>query len=80
MTTVTVYSQPACHACVMTKRHLDRRGIAYTELPINDDVRAAAMELDIASAPVVCVSIDGVESWFGGYRPDRLDEIARSAA
>ena len=80
MITVNVYTQPACHACVLTKRHLDRRGIAYTELPIDDDVRAAAMELDIASAPIVCVSIDGAESYFGGYRPDRLDEIARSAA
>ena len=77
---VTVYSSPACHACTLTKRHLDKRGIPYTEVLIDDDVRAAAYELDITSAPIVCVSVDGVEGYWGGYRPDRLDEIARAAA
>lgn len=80
MITVTVYTQPHCRQCDATKKQFTKRGIPFTEQPIDDDVRAAAIELDITSAPIVCVSIDGVESWWGGFRPDRIDEIARSAA
>lgn len=80
MTTVTVYSQPHCRGCDATKRQLTKRGIPFTEVPIDDDVRLAADELNLTSAPIVCVSVDGVESWFCGFRPDRIDEIARRAA
>lgn len=81
MTTVTVYTTgPGCMQCVQTKRHLDRRGIAYTERPLDEDNAAAAIELGFTTAPVVCVSIDGEEQSWDGYRPDRIDEIARRAA
>ena len=76
---VTIYSQPSCHACILTKRHLDKRGIPYVERLIDDEVRAAAYELDITSAPIVCVSVNGVDDHWGGYRPDRIDAIARAA-
>ncbi|MDN4521389.1 glutaredoxin domain-containing protein [Mycolicibacterium austroafricanum] len=77
---VTVYTNgPSCMACTQTKRHLDRRGIAYTELPLDEGNTAAAIELGFTTAPVVCVSIDGVESSWAGYRPDRIDAIARAA-
>lgn len=78
--TVTVYSAgPGCKACTLTKRHLERRAIPYLEHPIDDDIRAAATELDITSAPIVCVSVDGVElePW-GGYRPDRIDALTHN--
>lgn len=74
--TVTVYTAgPACQACTLTKRHLDRRGIAFTEQPLNGDNAAAAIELGFTTAPVVCVSIDGVEQHWDGYRPDRIDGL-----
>ena len=79
MTVVTVYTAPHCPGCTQTKRHLDKRGIPYVERPIDDEVRAAAYELDITSAPIVCASVNGVESYWGGYRPDRIDAIARAA-
>ena len=76
--TVTIYtSGPSCMACVQTKRHLDRRGIAYTEVPIDSDdgIAAAAIELGFTTAPVVCVATaDGEQSW-DGYRPDRIDSL-----
>lgn len=80
MRIVTVYtSGPSCQACVLTKRHLDRRGIAYTEKAIDAGDAEAATYLGYTTAPVVCVSVDGVESSWSGYRPDRIDKIARAA-
>lgn len=81
MTTVTVYTSAGCMPCRQTKRHLDKRGIGYTEVPIDSDegIVAAATYLGFSTAPIVCVSIDGVEQSWDGYRPDRIDAIARLA-
>ena len=77
---VTVYTKPACPQCNATKKALAKFGLEYTEAPIDDQVLDAAMELDIASAPIVCASVDGVEvePW-GGYRPDRIQALAGAA-
>lgn len=77
--TVTIYTSPACMACVQTKRHLDRRGITYAEQPLAEDNASAAIELGFSTAPVVCVSIDGEEQSWDGYRPDRIDALAGAA-
>lgn len=78
--TVTVYtSGPSCMACTLTKRHLDRRGIAYTEVQIAEDPGTldAITYLGFGTAPVVCAATaDGEQSW-DGYRPDRIDALAR---
>ena len=74
----TVYtSGPSCMACTMTKRHLDRRKVPYTEVPIDSEpaIMDAVEELGLTTAPVVCVSVDGVESYWDGYRPDRIDAL-----
>lgn len=83
MITVTVYTSPGCRPCIATKKHLDRRGITYTEVAIDSDdkIREAAIELGLSTAPIVCVSIDGDEGvLWDGYRPDRIDELAKGAA
>lgn len=76
---VTVYTAGlACKACTMTKLHLERRGIAYTEVPINTNT--TVMELieycNFSQAPVVCVESESAErqAW-DGYRPDRIDGL-----
>lgn len=74
---VTVYTAPACRGCIATKRHLDKIGVPYTEVAIDSDeqITAAAIELGLSIAPIVCVS-DGDEGYcFDGYRPDRLNEL-----
>ncbi|MCV7102528.1 glutaredoxin family protein [Mycobacterium palustre] len=80
--TVTVYTTgPSCMACQQTKRHLDKRGIAYTELPLDDDDnRAAALELGFRTAPVVVAQRAGEWDWqaWDGYRPDRIDALVVS--
>ena len=79
MPVVTVYTAgPSCQACAMTKRHLDRRGIPFTEVPIDGDehIIEAINELGFTTAPVVCASTPGGELSWDGYRPDRIDALA----
>lgn len=77
---VTVYvSGPSCMACVQTKRHMDKRGIKFTEVNIHDDenVAAAIDYLGYTSAPIVLASgigRAGEQEW-SGYRPDRIDGL-----
>ena len=79
--TVTVYtSGPSCQACKMTKRHLEQRGITYTEVAIDSDeaVLDAILELGFTTAPVVLAATpEGEEVAWDGYRPDRLDALQR---
>lgn len=84
--TVTVYTAPHCPACTMTKRHLDRRAIPYTEVSIDSDpgILAAAQELGLRQAPIVCAEggLNG-DQWahaWDGYRPDRIDALITEAA
>lgn len=76
---VTVYtSGPGCQACTLTKRHLDKRGIAYTEVAIDSSpgIFDAAQFLGFTTAPIVCASTpDGEQAW-DGYRPDRINALA----
>ena len=78
--TVTVYTTPNCMGCVQTKRHLDRRGITYAEVPISDDNRDAIVYLGYTSAPVVCANVNGAEQHWSGYRPDRIDALVEVSA
>lgn len=77
MPTVTVYTTgPGCQSCKLTKMHLNRRGIPYTEVRIDTDDTAAAKINQLGftgtSAPVVTVGED--QSW-NGYRPDKIDGL-----
>lgn len=78
---VTVYtSGPSCMACTQTKRHLTRRGIPFTEQPIDDDVLAAASELGFTTAPIVCATIGDTDQSWDGYRPDHIDALLQRLA
>ena len=72
--TVTVYSKPHCPQCEMTRRLLDRLGVAYQTVDVAQN--QAALEyvrgLGYLQAPVV---VAGDEHW-SGYRPDRLKTLA----
>lgn len=80
MTTITLYSKPACPQCTATKKKLGKLGIEYIEI----DAREHVDELKAAGhlgAPVVVVSNEGgvVEAW-SGYRPDRLTPYVATPA
>lgn len=78
---VTVYTRsgpPKCMSCVQTTRHLTKRGIAFTEVDVDDDpgTRLALDYLGLSSLPVVVVATALGEQTWTGYRPDRLDALA----
>ncbi|WP_077490863.1 glutaredoxin-like protein NrdH [Sinomonas mesophila] len=77
---VTVYSKPACVQCTATKRALDSKGIAYTEVDVTQSPSALEYisdELGYSQAPVVVV--DDHNHW-SGFRPDLIDRLAATAA
>lgn len=71
---VTVYTQPSCVQCTMTKKHLDKLGIAHETVDVTADPEAHAYvkSLGYTAAPVV---VAGEDHW-SGYRPDRLKGLA----
>ncbi len=77
MTTVTVYSKPACVQCQATYRALDKRGIAYQIVDLSQEAEALdqVRALGHLQAPVVFA---GEEHW-SGFRPDKIEELAARA-
>lgn len=77
MTTVTVYSKPACVQCKATYRALDEKGIAYETVDLSRDAKALqrVRALGYAQAPVV---LAGADHW-SGFHPDKVEELAERA-
>lgn len=74
---VRVYSKPNCGQCTATIRKLDLLNVEYVIEDATDPQTLAALkELGYLSAPVVCVGVSNDDMW-SGYRPDRIEEIAR---
>ena len=75
MTTVTVYTKPACVQCNATYKALDKQGIAYEKVDISLDTEARdyVMALGYLQAPVV---VAGNDHW-SGFRPDRIKALRR---
>ena len=83
MKMITVYSKPGCQPCKATKRWLDKRGIAYSEV----DVTTSPADLESVKAlgyegvPVVIVSNGDAETdlHWGGFHPDNLAKYTLEA-
>ena len=74
---VRVYSKPDCGQCAATIRKLNLLEVEYVVEDATDPQTLAALkELGYLSAPVVCVGVSNDDMW-SGYRPDRIEEIAR---
>ncbi|MCW2688508.1 MAG: Glutaredoxin-like protein NrdH [Mycobacterium sp.] len=78
MSTITVYTKPACVQCNATFRALDKAGIEYTKVDITVDAAARdyVMALGYLQAPVV---VAGNDHW-AGFRHDRLKTLPPAAA
>ncbi|WP_043120511.1 glutaredoxin family protein, partial [Sinomonas humi] len=53
---ITVYSKPACVQCTMTKKALEKKGLAYREVDVTESAAALEYiteELGYSQAPVV---------------------------
>jgi C_GCAxxG_C_C family probable redox protein len=67
--TVTIYTQAGCPFCAEAKKDLEKRGVLYQEISINDNPRALeeVMRLSNGSGIVpITVSGDEVKIGFGG--------------
>ena len=72
---VTVYTQPNCPQCNLTKLQLDKLGIEHDTVDVtaDPDAHAYVTGLGYQSAPVVVVG-DGESHW-AGFKPERLREL-----
>ena len=72
---VIVYTLPSCVQCDMTKRLMDREGIAYETVDLTQDTEAATMvaSLGYKAAPVV---IAGNQHW-SGFKVERIKGLKR---
>lgn len=79
MPTITVYSAPGCKQCRATKKHIERRGMTYNEIDIstNEEAREFILEQGFQQVPVVDL---GNGDMFYGFRPDRIDAVAKDSA
>jgi glutaredoxin-like protein NrdH len=77
---VTVYTLPKCVQCNQTKKLMDREGIVYDTVKLEEhpEKLAAFKEEGLLQAPIVVVGNDG-RRWTG-FRPDLIKELAPVAA
>lgn len=70
---VTLYTTPECMGCAATKRALDKAGVEYDEIPLQDNPHLIQQfkKQGLAQAPIVETK-DG-ERW-AGYNPGKLRE------
>ncbi|MBR5951250.1 MAG: glutaredoxin-like protein NrdH, partial [Actinomycetaceae bacterium] len=76
--TVRVCSTSGCMQCKATMRALDKAGIEYTEIKLDEDLEMMeyVKSLGYSAAPVV---IAGSEHW-SGFRPDKIKELTQPLA
>nr|DAX73684.1 MAG TPA: NrdH [Caudoviricetes sp.] len=68
---LTIYTQPNCQQCRMTKMYADKMGVPYVEQALADcqDILAKAVQAGYTSAPVV---VDDHGNIWGGYNPSKI--------
>lgn len=75
MSTLTVYTKPACVQCTATFRALDKAGVHYQTVDVTQDGEAHDYVLSLGYLAVPVVHVSPTEHW-SGFRPDRLAGIA----
>lgn len=78
MSKVTVYTLPDCVQCDRTKKLMDRDGIAYDPVKLEEhpDIAEKFRAQGILQAPVVVIGHDG-RHW-SGFRPELIKELKPS--
>lgn len=77
---VTVYSKPFCGGCEKVKEFLADNGVEFEvkDTSKEPEAKAEVIEMGYMSVPVTKVVTGDNVIHFGGYEPDKLDEIARA--
>lgn len=73
---ITVYTTDPCVQCNLTKNLMDRKGLAYDVVKLQDVPELVERFKDegLMQAPVVVLGDDG-RRW-SGFRPDLIEELA----
>lgn len=77
MEKVIFYTKPGCVQCYYTKKYMDVMGIQYEEKDVlaSEEAWEEVNEMGFWKVPVVkCEQ----RPPFGGFQPDKLDEIVQS--
>lgn len=71
---ITIYTQPRCVRCDITKRTLEAAGLTYETIDLVQDPEALAevKRRGFAQAPVVITDDD---AW-SGFRPDKIKQLS----
>lgn len=77
---ITVYTTWPCVQCTLTKNLMDRKGIEYDAVKLQDvpELVEKFKEEGLMQAPIVVLGNDG-RRW-SGFRPDLIEELAGGAA
>lgn len=70
---VTIYSQPGCNPCRMTKKALNRAGVDYKDVDVTTDEAALTYIKNLGYQAVPVIEANG-EHWFG-YNPEKLASL-----
>lgn len=72
---IIVFSKPACVQCSATYKAMEKLGLTYRVVNVNEDMSAGdyIRSLGYRQVPVV-VAPGGSEHW-SGFRPDRIKSL-----
>lgn len=78
--TVTIYTNPGCMPCRLTKRDLGKHKIKYKEIDVSKDQNAVnrLRKLGYTTVPVVIVEEEGeTDIQWSGFSPDNIAKLKR---
>lgn len=78
MSKITVFTKNDCAQCTATKKMMAEKGIEFTEINVeeHEHVFDILKMANIYSMPAVVV--DTFENGWTGFRPDRIEELAKN--
>ena len=78
MSSIIVFTKPACVQCAAVIRKLDKMSVEYrcVDISANAEARDYVMALGYLQAPVV---VAGNDHW-SGFRPDRIKALSGTVA
>lgn len=80
--TITLYTQPGCQPCRMTKRQLDKLNLSYQAVDVSENPEAVdtVKGLGYSSLPVITVEVSNQVDHWSGYQPHKLATLTQAAA
>ena len=74
-TSITVYSRPGCPYCILLRRGLRRRSIAFTEVNVWQASAAAAAVRAVADGNETVPTVHVADQWLVNPRPAQIEQL-----